>query len=728
MAIVQQRFGVSGMTCASCANSVEQKLNADQGVEQAVVNFADESVGLKYDSEITSPDKLKTSLQQIGYGLQTAEKDESALKRTALVTAKNHMWLALALAAPVVVLAMVFMSQLPHSHYIEMALSLGAMLFPGRQFYVNALKRAKFGQANMDTLVALSTAVAFVYSAFNTFYPEWLTEQGLSVAVYFESVVVIIAFILVGKYLEERAKHQSGQALRELMQLQPKEVTAIRNGEETRILLEDVLLFDRLVIKAGASIPVDGKVIKGHSFVNESTITGEPVPTEKQKGAYLFAGTINQNGQLLMLAEKLGEETQLGRIVEAVRNAQGSKAPAQKLADSISRVFVPSVIGVAIVTFAVWLWLGGMAYFSQALSAATAVLIIACPCALGLATPTALMVGLGKAAKLGILVKDATQLERLNKVSTWVMDKTGTLTVGKPSVQKTTWFSEDAHLKELLLAIESRSDHPLAEAICDDLTATGISEKSSINHHLTVPGKGVKAEFNGKAFYVGKSGWLRELVNLSEPESAALDAAEESGSTLVCFFSDDAVLALLEISDAVKNDAHLAINEVKGLGIGVHLLTGDHERAAQQVAQTLGIAHVKANVLPSEKADYIIHLQVAGETVGMAGDGINDAEALATADISLAMGKGSDIAMDVAGITLLGGKLHLLPQAISLSKNTVKIIRQNLFWAFAYNVVCIPIAAGVLYPLTGFLLNPMIAGAAMALSSVTVVLNSLRLK
>lgn len=716
------------MTCASCANSVEQKLGTENGVEQAVVNFADESVGIRYSDNITSPEKLQASLKQIGYHLQLVEQSQTVSKKPALTKARNNMWFAIALSSPVVVLAMVFMSELPYSHYFEMTLSLAAMLFPGRQFYVNALKRARFGQANMDTLVALSTAVAFSYSAFNTFYPAWLLEQGMPVVVYFESAVVIIAFILVGKYLEERAKHQSGMALRELMQLQPKEVTAIRNGEEVRVPIGDVKLFDRLVIKAGAGIPVDGKVIKGHSFVDESTITGEPVPAEKQKGANLFAGTINQHGHLLMLAERLGNETQLGRIVEAVRNAQGSKAPAQKLADSISRVFVPSVIAVALITFAVWMLVGGMAYFSQAISAATAVLIIACPCALGLATPTALMVGLGKAAKLGILVKDATQLEKLNKVSTWVMDKTGTLTIGKPSVQKATWFSDDRELKNLLASIEALSDHPLAQAVCNHLEAGRAIDKLPLLHHGTVPGKGVKAEFEGQPYFVGKPDWLKEVAKLSHEQQESLAAFENSGNTLVCFFSDHDLLALFEISDTIKDDAFDTVKDLQSVGVEIHVLTGDHERSAQLVAETLGIGNVKANVLPSEKAEYIRELKTSGQVVGMAGDGINDAEALATADISLAMGKGSDIAMDVAGITLLGGKLHLLPKAIHLSRSTVRIIRQNLFWAFAYNVVCIPIAAGILYPVNGFLLNPMIAGAAMALSSVSVVLNSLRLR
>lgn len=721
-------FKVNGMTCASCATSVESMLSTSKGVEAAVVNFADSSVSVKWNETQADEKDLAKTLKQIGYELliDIKEGEFEAQEEDKLKKARAKMWLAVMLALPVFVLGMFFMNAGKWTHYVSMVLTLAVMAFPGRMFYVNAVKRIRFGQTNMDTLVALSTAIAFIYSVLNTVYPQLIESYGLHAAVYYESAAVIIAFILLGKFFEERAKNQSGKAIQGLMSLQPKEVTAIINGEEKRIPIAEVKEFDRLIVKAGDRIPVDGIIAKGQTLIDESMISGEPEPVEKNKKDQVFAGTLNQNGVVTILAQKVGSSTVLSQIIDAVKNAQGSKAPAQKKADKIASIFVPTVIIIAILTVLIWLLAGGMDYLPQAINSAVAVLVIACPCALGLATPTALMVGMGRAAKNGVLIKDANHLELAGKITDIVFDKTGTLTLGKPKVVA-------AHVmrKELLgivKTVEEQSQHPLANALITYLQQNQADANSyEFTKHETIKGKGVVASFEAFDYYVGKPEWVLESTGL-QADSDFLPDDFPKDTTLVYAARNNEFIAAFALDDEIKEESGQAIAELKALGITPHLLTGDRVQTANKVAQKLSISKVKAGVLPSEKGDYIRSLMAENKTVAMVGDGINDAEALALADVSFAMAKGTDIAMDVAGVTLMHGKISDVPLAIKLSKSTSKTINQNLFWAFFYNVICIPIAAGLLFPINGFLLSPMIAGAAMAFSSVSVVLNSLRMR
>ncbi|MBI1183337.1 heavy metal translocating P-type ATPase [bacterium] len=719
-------FTVRGMTCASCAASVESMLQSAGGVADAAVNFASNSVQVKWDETTISPTDFKQILKQIGYDLDLHTDRETQAKRNEeeWIAARNRTFVAIALATPVFVLGMFFMHAGGWVHWVSMLLTAAVMAFPGRHFYTNAAKRARFGQANMDTLVALSTAIAFLYSAVNTVYPQFIQSYGIKAEVYFESAAVIIAFILLGKYFEEKAKHKSGEAIQQLMQLQPNEVTVIKNGLEERISIEDVKPFDRLLVKAGERIPVDGVVAAGSSFVDESMLSGEPVPVEKQKKSSVFAGTFNQSGLITVLAQKVGEGTVLSQIVEAVKKAQGSKAPVQKKADAIAAVFVPVVLVVAVLTFALWLLIGSLSYLPQAINSAVAVLVIACPCALGLATPTALMVGMGKAATSGILIKDATQLELAAKVNEVVFDKTGTLTLGKPQVSTQQWFAEDEPNKSVFLALEKASGHPLSLPLIEAVNAANVT----LEQHQTVAGSGVWGLYGGQAFFAGKAEWIAEVAEIPKAvqEKLPLFAADE---TVVMFAKKNTLLAAIGLRDALKPDAKEAVAWLQNQQINCHMLSGDRPEVAQEIAKQLDIRHVKAGVLPTEKGAYLEQVKNNDKAVvAMLGDGINDAEALAKADVGVAMAQGTDIALDVAGITLMHGKLTDWVSAIKIARKTSRVINENLFWAFFYNVICIPVAAGLLYPFNGFLLSPMIAGAAMAFSSVTVVLNSLRIK
>lgn len=721
-------FRVNGMTCASCASSVESWLQSNDAVDAAVVNFADSSVRIKWEETSIDEVGLAKSLQQIGYDLLTGAnaEDFEAQEEDKLKKARNRMLSAVVLAAPVFILGMFFMHAGKWTEYISMLLTLATMAFPGRMFYVNAAKRLRFGQTNMDTLVALSTAIAFAYSVLNTVYPQFIESYGLQVSVYYESAAVIIAFILLGKFFEERAKNQSGKAIQGLMSLRPKEVTAIVNGEEKRISITHVKEFDRLVVRAGDRFPVDGIIAKGSTLVDESMLSGEPELIEKQKKDSVFAGTLNHSSVITILAQKVGEETMLSQIIDAVKKAQGSKAPAQKKADKIASIFVPTVIAIAIVTVALWLFIGGLDYLPQAINSAVAVLVIACPCALGLATPTALMVGVGRAAKNGILIKDANHLELAGKINHIVFDKTGTLTQGKPKVVG--YYQLRENWLPVVKALEEQSQHPLAGSIVSFLAEKKIDAIGiEVENHETVKGQGVGGIFNGENYYLGKPEWVLSNTGFI-PESDFFPDDFPSDSTLVYAAKQDEFIAAFAIDDEIKEEAKTAISELKALNIEIHLLTGDRKENAEKVANQLRIEYVKAGVLPSEKGDYIKSLSIDNSIVAMAGDGINDAEALALADVSFAMSKGTDIAMEVAGITLMHGKITDFPLAIKLSKLTSKAINQNLFWAFFYNVICIPVAAGLLFPFSGFLLSPMIAGAAMAFSSVSVVINSLRLR
>mgnify|MGYP002621344876 CR=1 FL=1 len=724
-------FPVLEMTCASCANGVEKVAQSFDGVIKASVNYASAKISVEYFPEFFQKKQLKTAVQDAGYDLIINEdpEEEDTLEQLQIEKYRKlrfkTLW-ALIFAIPVMLIGMFFM-HMPFANEIMWVLSTTVLFWLGRDFYSNALKQAKHRTANMDTLVALSTGVAYVFSVFNLVFPAYWEARGLEAHVYFEAAAVIIAFILLGKLLEERAKGSTSSAIKKLMGLQPKYVLRVDNhGNTFQIPIHEVQKDDVLLVKPGEKIPVDGRVKSGSSYVDESMLSGEPVPVSKNKEDQVFAGTINQKGSFQFTAEKIGSETMLSQIIAMVQDAQGSKPPVQKLVDKIAGVFVPVVILLALFSFVVWNFYGGENAFSQGLLAMITVLVIACPCALGLATPTAIMVGIGKGAESGILIKDAESLELAQKINTVVLDKTGTITEGKPRVTDILWFDETNEKRNVLCAMERQSEHPVASAIVEHLSQTNPSELSLFE---SVTGKGIKATFDETQFFVGNMTLL--LENEIELDEQLLNQSRvwtEEAKTVVWFFSSRKVLALIAIADEIKESSIKAISTLQGMGIEVHMLTGDNVATAKAVAKKVGIQHFKAEVLPEQKAIYVQELQRSGKVVAMVGDGINDGAALAYADVSIAMGKGSDIAMDVAKMTIISSDLDKIPMAIQLSKSTVRTIKQNLFWAFIYNVIGIPIAAGVLYPLNGFLLNPMLAGAAMAMSSVSVVTNSLRLK
>jgi Cu2+-exporting ATPase len=731
MATVKQSFPVLEMTCAACAVSVESILKNTQGVKDASVNFANQTALVEYDAGTATLADLQQAVRSIGYDLLVDVEDPQAAKEEAQ---KQHyreiksrtIWSAV-LTIPVVVIGMFFMDWKPGT-YISMLLSAPVVFYFGRSFFSHAFKQARFGKANMDTLVALSTGIAFVFSLFNTFFPEFWHSRGIHAHVYYEAAAVIITFISLGKLLEERAKSSTSSAIKKLMGLQPKTVRAKVDGVEMELPIASVQPGHTIIVRPGEKIPVDGVVTTGSSYVDESMISGEPVPVEKTAGEKVFAGTINQKGSFEFEAQKVGADTLLAHIIKMVQEAQGSKAPVQKLVDKIAGIFVPIVIGISILTFITWMVIGGDNAFTHALLTSITVLVIACPCALGLATPTAIMVGVGKGAENNILIKDAESLELAHKVNAIILDKTGTITEGKPVVTDLQWETNDADAKKILYALEAQSEHPLAEAVVNKLKEEGVPS-TSVEGFESITARGVKASANGSPYFVGNRKLMEENgVQLSDAQVATATRLQEEAKTVVYFSNAKNVLAVIAIADKIKATSKAAIEALHKKGIDVYMLTGDNAQTAKAVATQIGLTHYKAEMLPSGKADSIKQLQDEGKVVAMVGDGINDAHALAQADVSIAMGKGTDIAMDVAKMTLITSDLQSIPKALNLSSKTVRGIRQNLFWAFIYNVIGIPIAAGVLFPINGFLLDPMIAGAAMALSSVSVVSNSLRLK
>lgn len=728
---ITQTFPVLGMTCASCASSAESIVQHQEGVVNASVNFATGNLTVDYLSDITNAETLQKAVQSVGYDLLIEDESKQqetleAIHEKKFKELKTKTIWAIILSLPVVVIGMFFMD-MPYGNEIMWAFSTPVVLWLGRDFFVNAWKQAKQRSANMDTLVALSTGIAYIFSVFNMLFMDFWHQRGLHAHVYFEAAAVIIAFILLGKLLEEKAKGNTSTAIKKLMGLQPKTVIVIQaDGTEKQTAIEDVNAGDIILVKPGDKIAVDGMVTSGSSYVDESMLSGEPVPVLKKENEKVFAGTINQKGSFQFRAVKVGKETMLAQIIQMVQDAQGSKAPVQKLVDKIAGIFVPVVICIAILTFILWVTLGGDNAVVQGLLAAVTVLVIACPCALGLATPTAIMVGVGKGAEKGILIKDAESLELAKKVNAIILDKTGTITEGKPEVTGIQWLNNDDTAKDILLSIEKQSEHPLAEAVVKHLDGVATTALSNFD---SITGKGAKANHNNETYFVGNKKLLAEN-NISIPEQLQKQADEwgKLSKTVIWFSDSKQALSVVAISDKIKETSVQAIKEMQDMGIDLYMLTGDNEATAKAIAEQTGIKHYKAEVLPQQKADFVKELQQKGKTVAMVGDGINDSTALATADVSIAMGKGSDIAMDVAKMTIISSDLTKIPQAIRLSKQTVATIKQNLFWAFIYNLIGIPIAAGILYPINGFLLNPMIAGAAMALSSVSVVSNSLRLK
>ncbi|MGV8138069.1 MAG: heavy metal translocating P-type ATPase [Mangrovibacterium sp.] len=738
MATRKEIYPVLHMSCASCASNVERTLKGQQGVKFAAVNFASGKVNIEYDPQEISALDFRAAVQASGYDLLVEEDSGSSeeldeIKKDEYRKLKQKTMWSVILSIPIVITGMFFMDRsgmnepASFANLIMWALTTPVLFWFGRSFYISAWKQARHKAVNMDTLVALSTGVAYLFSVFNTLNPRFWMDRGIEPHVYFEAAAVIIAFILLGKLLEERAKGNTSSAIKKLIGLRPKTVTLIHgNGHQEEVAIERVNKNDLILVKPGEKVAVDGLVTSGSSYVDESMLSGEPVPVLKTAGEKVFAGTINQKGSFQFRAGKVGSDTMLAQIIRMVQDAQGSKAPVQKLVDRIAGVFVPVVIGIAIIAFVAWNALGGENGFTQGLLSMVTVLVIACPCALGLATPTAIMVGIGKGAEQGILIRDAESLELARKVDVVVLDKTGTITEGKPVVTDIYWLHDDDSSKGVLAALERQSEHPLATAVAVHFSGENGTKVSAFE---SITGKGATGQAGGKNWYAGTRSLLEEHgIGVSEELTAKAAEWSREAKTVIWFADGQQALAAIAIADDMKPASAGAVRSLKASGVEVYMLTGDNADTAAAVARQAGIDHFRAQVLPQQKADFIKELQREGRIVAMVGDGINDSTALAQADVSIAMGKGSEIAMDVAKMTIISSDLTKIPQAIRLSRQTVTAIRQNLFWAFIYNLIGIPIAAGLLYPVNGFLLNPMIAGAAMALSSVSVVTNSLRLK
>lgn len=715
-------FDVFGMTCAACSTRIEKVLNKQEGIKQASVNLTNETAAIEYNSGFMEEADLIGKIQKLGYDAKpkAGKEEKQTHKEKQLKQMQMKLTISALLSIPLLItmldhllginLPSIFMNP-----WFQFALATPIQFIIGWQFYVGAYKNLRNGGANMDVLVALGTSAAYFYSLYEAF--KTIGNPGYMPHLYFETSAILITLILFGKYLETSAKSRTTLAISKLLNLQAKQARVIRNGEEVMIPIEDVIVGNRMLVKPGEKIPVDGIVVKGRTSVDESMITGESIPIEKDVQADLIGSTMNKNGTVEMEAVKVGKDTALASIVQAVEDAQGSKAPIQRLADVISSYFVPIVVGIAMVTFMVWLTLVSPGNFEAALIASIAVLVIACPCALGLATPTSIMVGTGKAAENGILFKGGEHLERTHQLNAIIFDKTGTITKGKPEV---TDYTGDDKTLQLLASAEKGSEHPLADAIVAYATEKDIATVE-VENFTAIPGHGIKSIILGQTVLVG----TRKLMNdnnieVTHAEDKIVDY-EINGKTAMLIAVNGKYRGIVAVADTVKDTAVQAIEQLKDKGLEIIMLTGDNERTAQAIAKQVGIDQVIAQVLPEEKANKVQEIQQQGKKVAMVGDGVNDAPALATADIGIAIGTGTEVAIEAADVTILGGDLLLIPKAIKLSHATIKNIRQNLFWALAYNSAGIPIAA------LG-LLAPWIAGAAMAFSSVSVVSNSLRLK
>ena len=727
----KQTFPVVGLGCASCAAKVNSVLNGQKGVVEANVNLAAATALVEYDPKECSAESLKEAVRAAGYDLMIDVAEDKTEEVVEQAHADKYKMLkrqtigAVALSAVIMVTGMLLMDSIV-MRYLEWILSSIVIFFFGRNFYVVAWRQLKHRSANMDTLVANSTGIAYLFSLFNLFFPNFWLSRGIEPHLYFEAASVIIAFILLGRLLEERAKQKTSSAIKRLMGLQPKTVTVISGDGERIVPIEKVRLGNVIAVKPGERIAVDGTVSEGESYVDESMLSGEPVAVLKKKNGKVYAGTINQKGAFCFTADKTGSDTMLAQIIRMVQDAQGSKAPVQNLVDKIASVFVPTIIILSLLTFAAWMILAPANGFTHGLLAMITVLIIACPCALGLATPTAIIVGIGKGAELGILVKDASGLDVARKIDTIVLDKTGTITEGRPMVTDSEWARNNNEDKSILYSLERLSEHPLAEAVVNNLDG---ALQIPLSDFTSISGMGVKGTVNGLVYFVGNGALIKENgITIDSNLQGKADEWTGEAKTVIWFADATQALAAFAITDDIKASSPAAVAQLHDMGIAVYMLTGDNAESAREVARKAGIHHFRSGVLPQFKADFVKQLQTDGHQVAMVGDGINDSAALAQADLSIAMGKGSDIAVDTAMITILSSDLLKIPETIHLSRFTIRTIRQNLFWAFIYNIIAIPIAAGILYPVNGFLLNPMIGGAAMAFSSVSVVTNSLRLK
>ena len=749
-----QKFNITGMHCASCANIIKRTVDKIEGVKASEVNYGTETAQLDFDPHRTSVAKINAKLEQYGYSLESgttenasehSQTDNVDQKVQALEQLKNKI----KTVVPFMVVSILMMlweiggDQLqlfpPMTETVKeffhhlLPLFATYSLFVIGAPYLQAIRRfIQFRVANMDTLIGIGTFTAFMYSFVLSAFKTPLTPFFDVTQSYYDVTIVVIGFITIGKYLEARSKLKTGEAIKQLLQLQAKSAVVIRDGKHIEVPIDQVVVGDILFVKPGQKIAVDGMIVEGSSSIDESMITGESMPVDKTVGDTVIGATINKQGSLQIKATQVGSGTMLFQIVKMVEEAQGSKAPIEKLADQVSALFVPVVVVLASAALLVWMLVGQMFLpFSQAISLGVlsfvGTLVIACPCALGLATPTAVIVGVGKAAQNGILIKNAESLQKLHSINYVVMDKTGTLTKGKPAVTDIVPVGNmaETEILHLMYSLEKHSEHPLAHAIVETAEAQNLTA-STVENFVALEGKGLKGKILEKQYYVGNTTLAKDLgITVDGSELKTLTA---EGKTLVLLMSKNQLLAYVAIADVIKESAQTTVKKLHSMGIKVAMFTGDNTRTAGYIAEQLGIDTVIGELLPQDKLDEIRKLQEGGYSVAMVGDGINDAPALAVADVGIAMGTGTDVAIESAGVTLLGGSISKLPKVFALSKATMTTIKQNLFWAFAYNVVLIPVAMGALYPINGWLLNPMLAGAAMAFSSVSVVLNALRLR
>lgn len=720
---------ISGMSCAACSAKIEKGLGKMEGVKQAAVNLTTERARVEYD-----PSQLKVSdvvhkIQSLGYDAQRAEEisqdEETEARQKEIHSLKTSLILSAVLSSPLVLAMLLGLFKWEnmwvtflHNPYFQLIVAAPIQFIIGSRFYRNAYFALRSKGANMDVLIAMGTSAAFFFSLYNVFFED--VAPGMMKSLYFEAAAIIITLVLLGKYLEAVAKGRTSEAIKKLMGLQAKTARVIRNGMEEDLPIEEVELGDIVVVRPGEKVPVDGIITEGHSALDESMLTGESLPVDKKTGDNVFGATINKFGAFKFEVTKVGRDTALSQIIKMVEDAQGTKAPIQKIADQAAGVFVPAVLGIALVTFLIW-YAGG-AGINKALISAVAVLVIACPCALGLATPTAIMVGTGKGAENGILIKGGEYLERTYKLNAVVLDKTGTITHGKPEVTDILPLSSRDNIEVLKLAAisEKGSEHPLGMAIYEK-GKKGSGSLPDPDEFEAIAGRGVMARIDGQEIYIGTRKLMGERGIDTADIEPALARLEDEGKTAMIMAVNDKLEAVLAVADTLKEHSREAVEDLQKMGIEVYMITGDNRRTAHAIASQVGISHVLAEVLPDNKAEEIQKLQAQGKIVAMVGDGINDAPALATADIGMAMGTGTDIAIETADITLMRGDLRTISSAIRLSRKTINKIKQNLFWAFIYNIIGIPFAA------LG-LLNPIIAGAAMAFSSVSVVTNSLSLK
>lgn len=741
---------VKGMHCASCASVITKRISALPHVNSVSVSYGNEQTKIDFDENKISVDAMNEEIGKLGYtlidsGTMTQNRqDDMAIKEDELSRLKNKTEFILPITFAVFTLmiwdilarTIIWIPNLPVPmpifNIISMVLATVALFWVGKPYLLGVTRFIRYRIANMDTLIGLGTLIAYIYSVAITLLPSLGTLLRVPNYTYFDITIIVIGFITFGKYLETRSKKKTGDAIEKLFGLQAKNAIIIRDGKEVEIQIDEVIHGDIILIKPGSKIPVDGRIIEGSSFVDESMVTGESIPVEKKVGDLVVAGTINTNSTFLFKATKVGQETLLSQIIKMVEEAQGSKAPIETLADKISGMFVPIVLAIAFISLLTWLIVGSYFIgFSQAVSLGilsfVSVLVIACPCALGLATPTAIIVGVGKGARNGILIKDAAALEHLHKADTVVVDKTGTITIGKPTIidiKNMSKMNDDEFMK-IITTLESKSDHPIAHAITSYAQDNNILSQS-VSNFLSIEGKGLKGIIDKTQYFAGNITFIKELGVAFDAKQ--LETYTSQGKTPVLIATKDTLLGFIMVADKVKNEAKSAITDLHKLGIKVIMLTGDDKKTAQYIAAQVGIDEVIAHILPQDKLIKIKALQAEGKIVAMAGDGINDAPALAQANIGIAMGTGTDVAIESAGVTLLEGDISKLVKAIRLSKMTMRGIKQNLFWAFVYNIVGIPLAAGIFYPIFGWVLNPIFAGFAMAMSSVSVVSNSLRIK